>query len=149
MTGETYRISELASALGTTARTIRHYESEGLLRPARKGNVRLYSERDRRRLLAILKGVRVGFSLATLRELLAVRDLKSDATSGQLTHALELFADRISGLERQRSDIESLLTELHETKSRIELALMAKGHRIVPPGSHPKMIGFGLQPSDD
>lgn len=149
MTGKTYRISELAAALGTTARTIRHYEAEGLLRPARQGAVRLYAERDRKRLLAILKGVRVGFSLATLRDLLAVRDLKSDAGTHQLTNALDLFADRIAELERQKSDIESLLTDLHETKSKIELALAAKGHRIVTPGSRPKMIGFGLRPADE
>jgi DNA-binding transcriptional MerR regulator len=149
MTGEPYRISELAAALGTTARTIRYYEAEGLVHPARKGAVRLYSERDRRRLLAVLKGVRVGFSLADLRELLAVRDLKADANTTQLTLALDLFQDRIAGLERQKSDIESLLTDLHETKSKIEIALAAKGHRIAPPGLRPKMIGYGLQPADE
>lgn len=149
MTGSTYRISQLAAALGTTARTIRHYEAEGLLRPSRKANVRIYTDRDRRRLLAILKGVRVGFSLATLRELLAVRDLKSDASTGQLTHALELFDGRIADLQRQKSDIESLLNDLHETKSQIELSLAAKGHRMRPSGSRPKLIGYGLQPADE
>jgi DNA-binding transcriptional MerR regulator len=149
MTGRHFRISELASALGTTARTIRHYEAQGLLTPARKAGARLYSDRDRKRLLAILKGVRVGFSLATLRDLLAVRDLKADASTQQLNYALALFDGRIAELERQRSDIESLLTDLHETKSSIELALVAKGHRIGPPGSRPKMIGYGLQPADE
>jgi DNA-binding transcriptional MerR regulator len=149
MTGKHFRISELSASLGTTARTIRHYESQGLLSPARKAGARLYSDRDRKRLLAILKGVRVGFSLATLRELLAVRDLKADASTAQLNYALELFEDRIAELERQRSDIDSLLTDLRETKSSIELALVAKGHRIGPPGPHPKMIGYGLQPADE
>lgn len=149
MTGKSYRISEMAAALGTTARTIRHYEAEGLLSPSRKGGVRLYNDRDKKRLLAVLKGVRVGFSLATLRELLAVRDLKSDASTGQLTRAIDLFEDRIADLERQKSDIASLLTELHETKSKIELALMGKGHRIISSGARPKMIGFGLQPADE
>jgi DNA-binding transcriptional MerR regulator len=149
VTGKTFRISELADALGTTARTIRHYEAEGLIRPNRSGGVRLYTERDRKRLLAILKGVRVGFSLATLRELLGVRDLKSDASTTQLTHALALFEDRIADLQRQKSDIESLLTDLHETKSSIELALAGKGHRMPSLGARPKLIGYGLQPGDE
>lgn len=149
MTGKIYRISELAAALGTTARTIRHYESEGLVSPGRTGGVRYYTDRDKRRLLAVLKGARVGFSLATLRELLSVRDLKADATSQQLTRAFDLFEDRIADLERQKSDIASLLTDLHETKSRIEVALAGKGHRIRRPGPQPKMIGYGLQPSDE
>lgn len=149
MTGKTYRISEVAAALGTTARTIRHYEAEGLLRPARAAGVRLYTDRDKKRLLALLKGVRVGFSLATLRELLAMRDLKADATTAQLTRALDLFEDRIADLERQKSDIESLLTDLHETKSKIELALAGKGHRMAASGARPKMIGYGLQSGDE
>lgn len=149
MSGKPFRISELAAAVGTTARTIRHYEAQGLLSPGRKAGVRHYTDREKRRLLAILKGVRVGFSLATLRELLAVRDLKSDATTNQLTRALDLFEDRIADLERQKSDIASLLTDLHETKSRIELALAGKGHRIAASGARPKMIGFGLQPADE
>jgi DNA-binding transcriptional MerR regulator len=149
MNGKPFRISELAAAVGTTARTIRHYEAQGLLSPGRKAGVRHYTDREMRRLLAILKGVRVGFSLATLRELLAVRDLKSDATTNQLTRALDLFEDRIADLERQKSDIASLLTDLHETKSRIELALAGKGHRIAASSARPKMIGYGLQPADE
>jgi DNA-binding transcriptional MerR regulator len=149
MTGKTYRISELAQALGTTARTIRHYESEGLLKPARIGGARLYSERDKKRILAVLKGVRVGFSLATLRELLGIRDLKSDASTQQLVDALKLFEDRIADLQRQKSDIESLLIDLHETKAKIELALADKGHRMHRPGRPPNMIGYGLQPPEE
>ena len=59
-----YSIRELTKELGITARTLRHYETEGLIAPARRGLQRLYSARDRARITLILRGRRVGFTLA-------------------------------------------------------------------------------------
>jgi MerR family transcriptional regulator/heat shock protein HspR len=41
-----YQISAAAQQVGLSARTLRIYEQEGLLRPSRKGEQRLYSEQD-------------------------------------------------------------------------------------------------------
>jgi DNA-binding transcriptional MerR regulator len=149
MTGRFYRISELAAAVGATPRAIRHYEQQGLLSPARNGAIRIYSDRDRRRLQLILKGVRVGFSLADLRAMLETRDLKGDASSQRLAHAVEQFDSRIAALERQRADIDSMLVDLREGRAQIEIALAKRGHRIARPAARLKLIGYGLQPADE
>ena len=60
----TYKISELAKEFQVTTRTIRFYEAEGLLKPQRQGQNRIYSEKDRVNLILILRGKRIGFSLA-------------------------------------------------------------------------------------
>src|SRR5436190_55522 len=65
-----YSIAELAREFAITARTIRFYEDEGLIKPRRQGLTRLYSAHDRVRLSWILRGKRLGFSLAEIKELL-------------------------------------------------------------------------------
>ncbi|MBW2687921.1 MAG: MerR family transcriptional regulator, partial [Deltaproteobacteria bacterium] len=47
---ELFSISDLASEFGITHRTIRFYESKGLLTPQRLNGARIYSRRDRARL---------------------------------------------------------------------------------------------------
>ena len=64
MTDErTFRIAELAREFDVTARTLRFYEDKGLLAPLRLGQARIYTARDRARLVLILRGRRLGFSL--------------------------------------------------------------------------------------
>ena len=48
--GRTFTIRQLTKELCVTSRTLRHYEDEGLLAPARQGQARIYSQRDRARL---------------------------------------------------------------------------------------------------
>lgn len=55
----TYSISELSSEFDITPRTIRYYESEGLISPDRAGQKRIYSARDRVRLALVLRGKRL------------------------------------------------------------------------------------------
>ena len=62
----TYSISELAEEFEVTPRTIRFYEDQGLLTPRREGMSRIYSHRDRGRLMLICRGKRLGFSLAEI-----------------------------------------------------------------------------------
>ncbi|MGB3721465.1 MAG: MerR family DNA-binding transcriptional regulator, partial [Pacificimonas sp.] len=69
---ESFTIAELAREYDVTSRTIRFYEAEGLLAPKREGQNRIYSKRDRARLGWILRGKRVGFSLAEIRDLLDI-----------------------------------------------------------------------------
>jgi DNA-binding transcriptional MerR regulator len=55
-----------AGEFAVTARALRFYEDEGLIAPRRIGLARVYSWRDRARLAWILRGKRVGFSLADI-----------------------------------------------------------------------------------
>ena len=61
-----YSIAELAREFAVTARTIRFYEDEGLIKPRRQGLQRLYSVGDRARLGWILRGKRLGFTLTEI-----------------------------------------------------------------------------------
>ena len=70
-----YSVSELATELGVTARALRFYEDKGLISPQRAGNTRVYTYRDRGRLMLILRGKRLGFSLREVRDWLDLYDL--------------------------------------------------------------------------
>ena len=107
----TYTIAELAREFGVTTRTIRHYEHQGLLMPARRGLVRIFSGRDRVRLKLALRGKRLGFSLQEIKELFDLYDLARDERK-QLHAFLEKLDKRRALLEQQREDIEVMLNEV-------------------------------------
>ena len=96
----TYTISDLARELDITTRAIRFYEEQGMLSPERRGQERIYSPRDKVSLKLILRGKRIGFSLAECRELIELYD--PDPSSGnqkQLNTMLEKIAERRAQLE--------------------------------------------------
>jgi DNA-binding transcriptional MerR regulator len=127
-----YTISELAHELGVTARAIRFYESKGLLVPQRAGTTRVYSYRDRARLLIILRGKRLGFSLAEVKSYLDLHD--ADPTGrAQLLQLLRGARKRIDELEGQARDLELTLDELREVEQQTLDALGAAG--VEPPGT--------------
>ncbi len=104
-------ITDLAKEFGVTTRTIRHYEDEGLLSPRREGTNRLFSNRDRVRLKLALRGKRLGFSLAEIRELFDLYDLARDEKK-QLKEFLAKLERRRALLAQQREDIEVMLNEI-------------------------------------
>ena len=106
-----YTISELAKEFGVTTRTIRFYEDQGLLSPAREGTSRIFSNRDRVRLKLALRGKRHGFSLAEIRELFELYDVSRDEKK-QLEEFLSRLERRRAHLEQQREDIEVMLNEI-------------------------------------
>jgi len=110
-TDDSYTIADLASEFDVTPRTLRFYESEGLLNPRRTGQQRLYCAADRARLAWILRGRRVGFSLSEIGEMLDLYRLDGDRTA-QRRVTLEKCRERIAALTRQRDDIEQMITEL-------------------------------------
>jgi len=109
--GTTFTISELAREFGVTTRTIRFYEDEGLLSPKREGTNRVFSQRDRVRLKLALRGKRLGFSLAEIRELFELYDVSRDEHK-QLEEFLARLERRRAQLELQREDIEIMLREI-------------------------------------
>ncbi|MEL6744541.1 MAG: MerR family transcriptional regulator, partial [Pseudomonadota bacterium] len=69
---ETYTITELTKEFGVSTRTIRFYEDEGLIKPIRRGRTRLFRPSDRVLLRQILRGKRLGFSIAEIKEIIEV-----------------------------------------------------------------------------
>ncbi len=108
---DTYSISELAKEFDITTRTIRFYEDEGLLSPARRGRTRVYTPRDRVRLKLVLRGKRLGFSLTEIGDIINMYDSES-GESGQLEYFLSKIDERRAVLQRQREDIDITLQEL-------------------------------------
>ena len=107
----TFTISELAREFEVTTRTIRFYEDQGLLSPKREGTNRVFSPRDRVRLKLALRGKRLGFPLAEIRELFELYDV-SRGEHQQLEEFLTRLERRRADLEQQREDIEVMLREI-------------------------------------
>jgi len=114
----TYGIGELAEEFGLTLRTIRHYEEEGLLLPAREGTSRVYAHRDRARLALICRGKRLGFSLAEIKEFLHLYDT-DESQAEQMRYMQRIARRRIADLERQLQDVQQTLRELRDIDTQI------------------------------
>lgn len=117
-----FTVTELARDLSITARTIRFYEDKGLVTPRRAGNIRIYTKRDRARLLLILRGKRLGFTLREIREYLDLYDL-DPSQSEQIRLLLKKVQDRLAMLEEQREALEVSIDELKEIEAQTLAAL--------------------------
>ncbi|MDX1756231.1 MAG: MerR family DNA-binding transcriptional regulator [Marinobacter sp.] len=120
---KTYTISELANEFDITVRSIRFYEDSGLLSPSRRGQTRIYSRKDRVRLKLILRGKRLGFSLAETKELFDLWDNTSQGSEQQLKLMLEIIEQKREGLRQQLSDIAMANLELDNAEARCRDAL--------------------------
>ena len=112
-TRDHYSIGELCDEFSVTARALRFYEDEELIAPERRGTTRLYSDRDRARLAWILRGKRVGLSLADIKELLDLYDL-GDGRETQRLKTIDRCQEQVDRLERQKLDIDATLQELND-----------------------------------
>jgi DNA-binding transcriptional MerR regulator len=120
--GRLYTVTELAKELGMTARAIRFYEDKGLITPQRAGTTRVYSTRDRARMILILRGKRLGFSLSAIKEYLDLYD--ADITQhAQLRVLLAGVTKRRDQLLAQRQAIDDALSELADITAQAEAAL--------------------------
>jgi DNA-binding transcriptional MerR regulator len=120
-----YSVSQLARQLGVTARTIRFYEDKLLIAPQRAGTTRVYTHRDRARLMLILRGKRLGFSLREIKEFLDLYDV-DPAHHVQLRQLLAGVRKRMGKLREQRSAIDESLNELTEIERQCEEVLASR-----------------------
>ena len=114
-----FTITDLAAEFDVTPRALRFYEDEGLIAPERRGTARIYSHRDRARLAWILRGKRVGFSLAESREMIDLYDI-DDGRHTQRAVTIERCRARIATLEAQKQDIDAAIEELGEFVALLE-----------------------------
>jgi DNA-binding transcriptional MerR regulator len=121
-----YSIAELAREFGITARTIRFYEDEGLIKPRRQGLTRLYSTHDRVRLSWILRGKRLGFSLAEIKELLDLYQVDRTGVQ-QMRELLRRSRLHITDLERKRRDLDAHISEFKEVEAQVAAELKQRG----------------------
>ncbi|EMP3074920.1 MerR family DNA-binding transcriptional regulator [Vibrio alginolyticus] len=125
----TFKISELAKEFDITTRNIRFYEDLGLLTPERKGNTRIYNGRDRIRLKLILRGKRLGFSLADIKELFELYD--TDQSTEQLNYMIRLIEEKKAALQQQANDIQAVMMELNAAQLRCQNTLRSmKGEKV-------------------
>jgi DNA-binding transcriptional MerR regulator len=121
-----YTIGELASEFKVTTRTIRFYESKGLIAPARRGVARAYSRRDRARLKLILRGKNLGFSLEAIAEYLKLYDA-DPAQIAQTQMLLGRVDQAICDLQAKRADLDRTLKELKDIRGQCVEHLKRKG----------------------
>ncbi|WP_323015744.1 MerR family DNA-binding protein [Devosia sp.] len=108
---ELFSIADLAREFDISTRTIRFYETKGLLAPERVGATRIFRRRDRARLILILRGKRLGFSLRDISDYLSLYD----ADKSQQVHLLAgKVSERLASLEAQRQDLETTIAELRD-----------------------------------
>ena len=126
-----YTISELAKEFKITTRAIRHYEDEGLLSPRRDGSSRLFNHRDRVRLKLALRGKRLGFSLADLRELFDLYDNARDERK-QLEVLLGKLERHRAELEQRSEDIAVMLSEITFFENQCRKSLAKAANATLP-----------------
>lgn len=128
-TDKIYSVTQLAQDLGITARTIRFYEDQGLITPQRAGNTRVYTHRDQVRMILILRGKRMGFTLRDIKEFL---DLYVVDTTGveQMKDLLGKVRRRIGALEHQLLAVQTSLSELRDMERISIETLRSRGAEI-------------------
>ena len=110
-----FAIADLAREFGISTRAIRFYETKGLLRPERVGSTRVFRRRDRARLILILRGKRLGFSLRDISDYLSLYD--ADRTQrAQVNLLVEMVDQRMDSLQQQLADLQTTIAELREIK---------------------------------
>jgi DNA-binding transcriptional MerR regulator len=109
-----FAIADLSQEFGISTRAIRFYEAKGLLNPERVGGTRVFRRRDRARLILILRGKRLGFSLRDISDYLSLYDAHSQTAQTKLLVAK--VDERLDLLERQKADLETTIGELREIR---------------------------------
>jgi DNA-binding transcriptional MerR regulator len=127
----TFTIRQLCLEFKCTPRALRFYEDKGLLTPARDGMNRVYSYKDRARLVLILRGKRVGLSLAAIGEILDLYEV-DDGGAAQNAKSLAKFQEQLVALEAKRRDIDKAISELQDACEKLETHLAKTRPDLLP-----------------
>ena len=116
MTG--YSIQDLADQFNVTHRALRFYESKGLLAPAKRGQTRIFSERDKTRLMLTLRGKKLGFSLEECRDIIDMYDPSQSDDSRQLLRLCQKITQHRSALLEKMNAMEATLKLMDEVEQK-------------------------------
>ncbi len=119
-------VTQIARDLGITARTIRFYEDKGLIAPQRAGSTRVYTGRDRARMILILRGKRLGFSLREIKDYLDLYDVDHTQLE-QIRLLRSSVAKRLASLREQFHALEQTIGELETVQRQAENAFFELG----------------------
>ncbi|WP_342640965.1 MerR family transcriptional regulator [Rhodoligotrophos ferricapiens] len=113
---ESLTIGGLAAAGGVGVETIRFYQRNGLIQtPTREKGVRRYGREDVRRLRFIRQAQTAGFTLAEIRELLALDASEDRSRARELAKGrIEALDAKILELQRARDSLRRLADECAE-----------------------------------
>jgi DNA-binding transcriptional MerR regulator len=135
-----YSISDLAREFALTTRAIRFYEDCGLVRPDRRGRSRVYGERERVRIKLILRGKRLGLSLAEIGELLDLYEVARNERA-QLAKFVAILEDRRTRLLQQKEDIDAVLAEIEGIERECRRRLRDERAAVRPRGTGSALAG--------
>ena len=111
-------IRQMAQRFDVSLRTLRFYESRGLLAPRREGNVRFYRAADQLRMEMILQGRKLGFTLSEISDLVSRKSANDNAGLGERLMPQQIV-NQIGHLERQRDQIDSAIRQLRATHGQM------------------------------
>jgi DNA-binding transcriptional MerR regulator len=109
-----YGIAELAGEFGISTRTIRFYEAKDLLNPPRANGARVYTKRERARLILILRAKSIGFTLAEIKQYLNLYGDRGEGRPLQAGFLAERSSALIAELEKKQANIAATLKELRD-----------------------------------
>ena len=112
-----YTITDLTREFNISTRTVRFYEDEGLINPMRRGRTRLFRPSDRRLLMFILRGKRLGFAIAEIREILKMYK-EPPGEEGQLQLLMHRVSEKRSELQQKRKDIDEIVSEFDQIEEQ-------------------------------
>ena len=124
MGSKTYKIGEISKITNLTIDTLRYYEKEGLITPARdQNNIRMYSDSDIRWIQFIKKLKQTGMPLKNIKEYSNLRD-QGDST---INERLSLLYEQKQRLEQNSKQLEEHILFLNN-KIDIYKAKMKNQH---------------------
>ena len=121
-----YNIKQLASEFEITARTLRHYEDIGILKPGRSGNNRIFTNQDKTRLEFTLKARELGFSLSELAELFELYD-DSQAEETQLFRFMHLLRTKKRELDLKQKELQKIRQQIEDFEAQCLQHIKDKG----------------------
>ena len=124
-----YSIQNLAEQFDVTPRALRFYESKGLLAPAKRGQTRIYSDRDKTRLLLTLRGKKLGFSLEECRDIIDMYDPSQSDNTQQLIRLCQKITEHRSALLEKMNAMEATLKQMDEVEKKCLDKLMENTSR--------------------
>lgn len=131
--GQLLTTGEMARLSNSTLRTVRFYEEEGILRPARRtdGGHRLFERTELDRLMLVTDMRMAGLSLDDIK---AILDLKKSAVSGAAAaeQATRVLAARIDELKEKLAVLNRLRDDLEETTKIVEPCMRCDDERSFP-----------------